>query len=431
MSKSILRGKINSKVFILLLVFGLVCTISVAANFGRVAQKGSNYELAEYQDGIYYFAMSKNLFSKPTSLSDELSEFPELNSASSAAEKYFRDNSDQWHLENGLSHSPPYAYRILQPVIVMLLGEVGIKPKLGFLLVSSFGLGLMGVFLHLLLIRSRISAWLSILMIMCFSATTLNLIPNPTLTDCLFLGLSVVCIYLQKNGRLNLAFLVSSIAVLNRETSLIIWLYLVIFVILKNKKNFRFTKSQIIFISIAPLTFAIPRLTIIIPNKDYPITDIVDGLLKPEIMALSLGLLFALITCSPLPFLILTRQLNKVTMEDYLLFTLGIACFLISCSLGANTERFLLTCWPMFMFYDSLSSLANRNALILFNTFGLLILGSNDFLNFNSSINLKYLAIVEMLLLFGINFSLFIVCKKKSLRSTVLTSETHVKNEEQ
>ena len=117
-------------------------------------------------------------------------------------------------------------------------------------------------------------------------------------------------------------------------------------------------------------------------------------------------------------------------MEDYLLFTLGIFCFLISCSLGANTERFLLTSWPMFMFYHSLSSLANRNALILLNSFGLLILGANDFLNFNSSFNLKYLAIVEMLFLFGINFGIFIVYKKKILRSTVPISENQVKNEE-
>jgi len=406
--KSRLRKKTHSNALILFLVFGLLCSVSVAAHLGRVIHKGSNYELAEYQDGVYYFAMVKNLFETPKSLIEELRDFPELDSVANATQEYYGKNPNQWHLENGLSHSPPYAYRILQPAIVKFLSFLGLDPKLGFLVISSFGFGLMGIFLYLLLRNSRVSASSRIIMLLCFTIAGVSLIANPIYTDSLFMGLLVTCIFLQKNGYLKSALFLSSIAVLNRETSLLIWLYLVIIVLLESKRNTRHLRKYFAFITLAPLAFVLPRLKILVPNKEYPLADLIVAFWQSDRVLPFLGLLVILIGCSSIPFLFITKQFSQITQEDFLLFSLGLMGFFISCSLGANWERFLLTSWPMFLLYDSLEKTSYRNRFVLLNALGLLFLGLNDYLIFNSDLNKTNLQLIEILILLGANCAIIL-----------------------
>jgi hypothetical protein len=416
---SISKVKAIKQISTILTIFFAFFSVSLAAHFGRTEHKGLNYELNEYQDGIYYFAMSKNLFRDPIPLKDEIAEFPELNLAADATLEHFLQNQKQWHLENGISHSPPYVYRILQPVIVMSLGHFGISNQFGFLLVSSFGLGLLGIFLYLLLVNSRVSAKFAIFYSACFLFAAVNLIQTPIYTDYLFLGLILSCIYFQKKGYYRTAFLISGIAVLNRETSLVIWVYLVTFLLINKKNNFRFLKSYLVYVPLAPLAFILPRILIPVANRVYPITDLIVGFWKSSLWIPFSVLVFYIFICSLLPYIFLKRNTKKISKEDLVLFLLGMLGFLVSCSLGGNWERFLLTFWPMFLLYDSLEKVESRNALIVLNSFGLLFLGANDFLSFNSNLSMKYIRMVEFLFLIGANWIIYSMVRNRSSYQTV------------
>jgi len=404
----------RKKPLVLSLLFAVFFSLSIVAHLGRTAHNGLNYELNEYQDGIYYFAMSKNLFLEPIPLTDEISKFPELKSATDSTIEHFLENQKQWHLENGISHSPPYVYRILQPVIVMSLGLFGISSQLGFLLVSSLGLGLLGVFQYLLLVNSRVSPKFAIYFSTCFSIAAVNLISSPMYTDDLFLGLIVSCIYFQKKGFLRCAFLISSIAVLNRETSLIIWAYLVTLLLINKENYIKFLKNHLIYVLLAPMAFILPRLLIPVPNREYPISDLMIGFWKSSLWIPFSVLVFVTLICSLFPYLLFKRNIKKISHRDFLLFLFGMVGLLVSCSLGGNWDRFLLTFWPMFLLYDNLEKVESRNALVVLNSFGLLFLAANDFLSFNTSLNIRYMQIFEIVLLIGVNWVIYSKVWKRS-----------------
>jgi len=405
-----MRKLINSKecstqnIALILAIFCVFFSLSLGAHLGRTLHKGQNYELAEYQDGIYYFAMARDLFDKPVSVQQELVKFPELKMTAEATLNHFLQNPKQWHLENGISHSPPYVYRILQPVIVAILGQIGIGTKLGFLLVSSFGLSLLGVVLTLLLINSRVSSKIAIFFSTCICISALNLIQNPMYTDYLFLGLLVTCIYLQKKGHLRSALLIAAIAVLNRETSLVIWGYLIAVLLANLKGNFKAYIRYLAFIPLAPVAFALPRFFIPVPNRDYPITNlIIDFFRSTNLFAFLVLVLFTL-ACSIFPYLSFKKKLAIIGRDDLMLFMLGFFGFVASCLLGGNWERFLLTFWPTFLLFDTLKRIDFRSSLIVLNGIGLLFLALNDFLAFNSNLSMRKIQIVEFIFLFGANW---------------------------
>jgi hypothetical protein len=381
--------------------------MSIGAHLGRMAHKGANYELAEYQDGIYYYAMSYNVFKNPISLSEELESIKDLDVAAESTTRYIIDNSEIFHPENGLSHSAPYAYRVLQPILVHFLALTGLSHQLGFLMISSIALGMLGVFLYLLLRRSKISTSLSIICVLCFIFASLNLVQNPILTDQLSLSFLVICIYLERRKAMNLALFISSIAVLNKETNLMIWLYLLVMLI-QHRRNPVTTRLTLPFIALPPIVFVLVRMFVTVPNKDYPILDLVFRFWSwNSFLSSFIPLVLLAVFSSPILFMLLTSRKELYNLSDFWLFGIGIVGFCISISLGSNWNRYLLAVWPMFLFYDSLTKIDSRNSLIVLSSFGLLFLGANDFLSFNSSLNMKYIQIFEIIFLIGVNLAIY------------------------
>ena len=287
-------------------------------------------------------------------------------------------------------------------MLVVSLGFLGVSAQTAFLFVSSLDLGLSGIFFFLLLKNSTIQNKFIVLFLGCFTFTSVNLIPNPIYTDNLFLGLLLACIYLQKKGYLGASLIVSSLAVLNRETSLIIWAYLVLVLVFSKSQQNTFRKNQIALVIFAPIAFIAPRIIISVPNKSYPIQELVLNFFQLHNLIAFLLLIFILLISTPILVSISMRN-NKITTEDSLLFGCGIISLLICCSLGGNWERFLLTFWPMFLLFDSLGSNLRRNSLIAVSALGLFFLGFNDFVKFNSNINIGIIQIVEISILIGIN----------------------------
>ena len=381
--------------------------MSIGAHLGRMAHKGINYELAEYQDGIYYYAMSYHVFKNPISLREELENIEELDVAAKPTTTYIMDNPEIFHPENGLSHSPPYAYRVLQPILVHLLGLTGLSHQLGFLLISSTALGMFGVFLYLLLRRSKVSISISVTHVVCFVFACLNLVQNPVYTDQLSLSFLVICIYLERIRAMNLAFFISSIAVLNKEINFMIWLYLLVMLI-QHRRNSVMIRRTLPFIALTPMVFFLVRMFVIVPNNDYPIMDLVLRFWSwNSILSSFIPLILLTFFSSPILFMILTSRKGVRNFSDIWLFGIGIVGFCISISLGSSWYRYLLAVWPMFLCYNNLEKIESRNTLVVLNSFGLLFLAANDFLSFNSSLNIRNMQIFEIILLIGVNWLIY------------------------
>ena len=126
-----------------------------------------------------------------------------------------------------------------------------------------------------------------------------------------------------------------------------------------------------------------------------------------SILSSFIPLILLIFFSSPILFMILTSHKGVRNFSDIWLFGIGIVGFCISISLGSNWYRYLLAVWPMFLCYNNLEKIESRNTLVVLNSFGLLFLAANDFLSFNSSLNIRNMQIFEIILLIGVNWLIY------------------------
>jgi len=384
------------------------------AHVARNSSKGTNYELTTYQDSIYYYAMSKNYLKNPQTLTDEFSNIPELSKAKAETIKYVDQNKEQFNAMNGLSHSPPYAYRILLPTLVGMLSLIGLRNQFGFLCLSSLSFAICGVFTFLLLQKSKISNYMIVLYCFGFAVSVVNVVPNGMYTDYLNLGLLLLVLYFERLNSLRIAFLISALSILNRETGIFLWLYVFL-------RHFNLNRSQhmqrffTLFAFLGPLCLLSTRLFIQIPNQHYPFFKLASDRVNVQVAQTLVSLVFLVLSSSPLIFLLKTSSLHATNRADINSLFIGLLGFVFACLFGWNWIRFLIIFWPCFIFYRSLINLPNRNSHLAISTLGIGFLGIDDFLTFHTKFQIGVLLGTEILVMVGANIFLAYSHRKKAV----------------
>jgi hypothetical protein len=344
------------------------------------------------------------LFKPAESFNKEFNNFPELASAKLKTLKGVDDSEGQFVEENGLSHSPPYAYRILLPILVFFLGFLGITNETGFFLISALATGVTGVCTFLLLKKSQLSNWSILLYILAFTFGALSAIPNPIYTDYLVLCLLLLIIYYELNGNYRLALGISALAVLTRETSLFLWFAIVIGLPGLGRK--RITKHNMAYLFLAPLGFLITRIIVHIPKSSYPLMDLARQRMNTGVIYSILIFIFLALASTPVLFLFVTSQWKTMNRIDSYQFGIGIAGFAFASIFGWNWIRFLVIFWPMLIFYRTLKFLPKRDIHLLISSLGIGFLGIDDFLVTNQKFQLTSLILGEITLLISANLLL-------------------------
>lgn len=336
--------------------------MGVASELYRIETKGLDYSLKTWNDAYYYRAMVTDLWKPPSpigeyyensQLSDEVRlELSRYYSASSIHSYYL-------HGENGPARQPPYAYRILLPTIVGSITRVGISIDGAFMIMYCVGLGLLAVFSYLTIRANNISSGncdyphvssvghtFPIALVLAVAATT-----NPNLPDALFLGLSMLAVW-AASGRRPLAFVIAaSLAVLTRETGVILALYWLILAwkqqeTRERRPNWR-RKARVTALLpafIPPIVFLLARSIVGIPKNEVNFMMLIETITSGDTFIVAAAGSLVLV-CLFAPALVGLG--TYTTRKDALVLACAVSYALLTMLIATNTSRMALLVAPV------------------------------------------------------------------------------------
>lgn len=181
--------------------------------------------------------------------------------------------------ENGLNRQPPYAYRVLTPVLARLVAEAAYRGDInaGFSAVSFISLVLAGTFMALALWQVTGSAETAVVGAAVFAslyfAVGFNLF-DYMLTDSLALGFVALAVFLLVSRRRLPFFLVCWVGVFNKETMLaVVPCYLLLELSERRPRLSTLGMTLLVFGSYAALRLLVP-----IPRDTYTFETTFVGL---------------------------------------------------------------------------------------------------------------------------------------------------------
>lgn len=268
-----LGGVVAVVVLVVASVLGGLMVEQVRANQGHP-------ELSFINDPYYYRAMSSSLWTQGSDLAEEARRFAPTVPPDKVTWLY---NAPGWrdflHAENGLSHQPPYAYRILVPTLVGWMAQAGISVPNGYLLFYLAGLVLVALALYRLSVgRWRWSFWG--LTIALSTAAVLSMVTHANYVDGLCLGLATVAFVAARGGHLWLFVTVATLASLARETGLLLGFVWILYCLARGEGWRRWIAGG------APIVAAaVPHIIVHVPNPSIDYAELTSQLATPTRIA--------------------------------------------------------------------------------------------------------------------------------------------------
>ena len=209
----------------LLWLLGVVAAVgALASEAGRLFLKGQDYAYSSFNDLYFYTAMVFNLWGEPISVGQEVAErgFSVTNEEWLV---FYGGRSDFWathvHPENGLSHQPPWAYRIVVPSLAAGFRLLGIPLDVAYLIIYVASAVLLAVSVFRLLRPFVPKEWWAAAVALGVLTAALAA-TSPGYPDMTFLGLASLAVlyaYRQQGLRFALAGLAAG---LTRETAVLL-----------------------------------------------------------------------------------------------------------------------------------------------------------------------------------------------------------------
>ena len=258
--------------------------LAVAALSGGLLVEGArdhqgHPELSFINDPYFYRAMALSLWTDGADLQSEAAQFaPDI----PADEVTRTHEAEPWryflHAENGLSHQPPYCYRILVPTVVGWLHELAIPVPTGFLLCYLLGLVLVALAMYAL--STPDGRWSLPGLVISLTATAVAaIVILADYVDALYLGLAAVALVAARSDRPWLFITAASLATLARETGIFLAALWILFSMARGASWPRLS------LGLVPVAAAaVPHLLVHVPNPNTDLASMASYLVTPERM---------------------------------------------------------------------------------------------------------------------------------------------------
>lgn len=351
MSRHAAAGRASQAV-VISAVAGLSLIAGWASEVGRVALKGHGYAFAGLNDAFYYAAMVFRLWSSPMDVRGELSQVGyELKPGEW---DWFYDgggvHTNYLHAVNGLSHQPPYVYRILVPTVARLFTGVGLSLEAAFLVTYMFGVALLGVFAYRIVcgafrwdLRSGLVAFGVVVAALATS--------SPGYPDVTYLGLAVVAVYAALEGRPWVFMILAALAACARETGVAL-----AFVWLAYEWSRGKPKVARLLVALAPVVaFIVVRIAVDVPDSSVDYLGLVSSLGPSRVAVLGLLALLTIGLVSPLIARTVGgsipggEDVRRTWRAEVAIWTVGCATAITTMFLATNTSRMALLSLPLFL----------------------------------------------------------------------------------
>jgi hypothetical protein len=318
------------------------------SELGRIVIKGADYGSRDWQDYHYYTGMAQRLWQAPMDLHDEIAllglRFDPITLVRTYTPGSF--HSLYVHAVDGVSHQPPFAYRVVQPTAAGLLHGVGISLDLAFLLLYLLGIALVAVFAFgLMSPRWQVSARAVVVTAGVTVATLAT--SRPVIPDALFLGLAMLAVWAAARHRPWLFAVAACAAMGTRETALVLPVAWVAYA----WSRWRGRWPALVLPALAPLVVLLGiHLVVDVPDSSVDVAGILDRLVSPRNAGIALGALLTIGLMSPL-MARFTRPSSRVSLSraELLVWLTGAAATAVMASLATNTARMALLVMPMFV----------------------------------------------------------------------------------
>lgn len=250
-------------------------------------------------DAFFYRAMALRLYREPIELSQEWAMVSQGILPLETAETFFETgfHSNYLHIENGLSHQPPYVYRILAPTVIGFAHRLGIPILASEAALYLVGLLLLSVFSFLIFSGAR-KTKASLLpaaasLALSFSAVSVTSSVYP---DMLYLGLATTAAWAILNGKAVSFATVAALATMTRETGILLgFAWLVASFLEPDRLN-----PKRVAVALAPIAgFAVARWIPSVPNTEIDLWPMVQTLATDQALAYGLVSLVLINLASP------------------------------------------------------------------------------------------------------------------------------------
>jgi hypothetical protein len=269
----------------------------VLSELGRIVLKGADYASIGWFDYHYYMGMAQRLWQAPLPLVDEVQRLGMQVDPAFLARFYSTSlNSLFMHAENGVSHQPPYAYRVLQPTVAGLLGDAGLPLYAGYFLLYLVGISLLAVFAFGMLSSGwRWSGRAAIVtsgLVVAVLATS-----RPVIPDALFIGLAMLALWAAARSRPVLFAVAACLAMATRETAVLLPLVWLAYTWSARRGRL----PALLLPAVAPLlVFVVIRLVVQVPDPSVDYVGIARLLVDPHHVFLAVSSLLTIGLVSPL-----------------------------------------------------------------------------------------------------------------------------------
>ena len=328
-------------------VTALALLASVASEIGRLILKGQDYAYSYFNDIHYYTAMATRLWQTPLDVRTEIAKLDFLIAPADFSNHYSSDSltAGYLHAENGLSHQPPYVYRVFGPTIAGLLHEAGMPLNIAFLLVYSLGAVLLAVFAYGLISRDwRPSVAAAVV---AGGATIAALATSsPGYPDMSFLGFAMVAVWAASRHRPWLFAVMGFLAVTSRETGIVLVVPWVAYAWAQRSSWRRMTLPLV-----GPaVAFIAARLVVEVPNPSIDYMRLLSSL--GTVGTLSIGL------CALVTIGLITPRIARAFYPDgqprlaaaeIVIWFAGTGIALLGMLLATNTTRMALLGLALFV----------------------------------------------------------------------------------
>lgn len=339
----------SSRVAIPGAVGAVAALIALISELGRLLIKGTGYPFESFNDIHFYFAMGQNLWGDPLPILKEISSLGLVVAPSELHDFYGGENAfwaTHIHGENGLSHQPPWAYRILVPTTISLLNVFGLDWRSGALLVFVISAAMLATSSYLLIQMFAEnwvwSALVSIGIVLAAVAAT-----SPGYPDMSFLALGMLSVFFAYR-QMAWSFAATGFAAgLVRETALLLvasWIALA-------WSNGRLTRKTSLAV-MGPLCGVIlARLLVEVPNPDVDYGSMLQPSdAWPLTIVLSLLPLASLGLVSPrVIYSIALNSESKLRTAEVALWVVGVAFVFGSSLMNLATTRMVLLSLPLLL----------------------------------------------------------------------------------
>jgi hypothetical protein len=290
------------------LVVTVLVVVSVSAGLlselGRRMIKGAEYASVGWFDYHYYMGMAVRLWQAPMGLVDEVA-WLGLDVDPRVLTRYYGSTLHEAYLHavNGVSHQPPYAYRVLQPTLAGLIGDTGLPLYSAYLALYVIGICLLAVFAYAQLSPGwRVSLRAAVVtsgLVVAVLATS-----RPVIPDALFLGLAMLAVWAAARQRPALFACAAGAAMAARETAVVL-----VVVWLAYAWSMRRRRPLALLLPAAtPLVvFVLVRLAVHVPDPDVDYLGLVRMLASGEHLLVAVMSLLTIGLVSPLA----TRYLDR------------------------------------------------------------------------------------------------------------------------